>query len=67
LCQRPRDESWLQDVEDIARVCGIDAGALAILLRQAVAAERLAAAPPADSVTDGRLLAARDRDERGNP
>ena len=64
LCLRPRAEKWERDVGEIAAACGIDAGRLGSFLRQALAVERLAAAPPADEVIDGRLLAARDREDK---
>ncbi len=63
LCLRPREDHWAEDIEEIARACGLESGKLAALLRQALAAERLAASPPLGDVVDGRLLAARDRDE----
>jgi hypothetical protein len=63
LCRRPRDDRWLEDIEAIADACRLDAGAVASLLRQALAAERMAGAPPVSQTVDGRLLAARDRDE----
>src|SRR5262249_3750307 len=63
LCRRPRDDRWLDDIETIAGAGRVDAGAVASLLRQALAAERMAAAPPVSQIVDGRLLAARDRDE----
>jgi hypothetical protein len=63
LCRRPREDRWYEDVEEIAAACRLDAGALASLLRQALAAELMAGAAPVGHVVDGRLLAARDRDE----
>jgi hypothetical protein len=65
LCLRPREDHWAEDIEEIARACGLESGKLAALLRQALAAERLAASPPVGEIVDGRLLAARDRD--GDP
>jgi hypothetical protein len=62
LCLRPRAEAWERDVDEIAVACGIDASRLASFLRQALAVERLAGAPPVSEAVDGRLLAARDRE-----
>jgi hypothetical protein len=64
LCLRPRLETWQKDIDEIAVACGIDAGRLANFLRQAITVERLAAAPPVGETVDGRLLAARDRDDK---
>lgn len=63
LCRRPREDRWSEDVEQIAEACRLDVGALASLLRQALAAELMAGAAPVGHAIDGRLLAARDRDE----
>jgi hypothetical protein len=41
----------------------LEPGKLGAMLRQALVAERLAASPPLGDIVDGRLLAARDRDE----
>jgi hypothetical protein len=41
----------------------LEPGKLGALLRQALVAERLSASPPLGDIVDGRLLAARDRDE----
>jgi hypothetical protein len=62
LCLRPREDHWVEDIEEIARACGLKSGKLAAFLRQALAAERLAASPRVSEIVDGRLLAARDRD-----
>jgi hypothetical protein len=64
LCLRPRAEAWEHDVGEIAAACGIDAGRLGNFLRQAFAVERLAAAPQVGEVVDGRLLAARDHEDK---
>jgi hypothetical protein len=63
LCLRPREDHWAQDIDEIASACGLEPGKLGAMLRQALVAERLAASPPLGDVVDGRLLAARDRDE----
>lgn len=63
LCLRPRPNEWERDVAEIAAACGCDSTKLANFLRQALAIERLAEAPQVGDVVDGRLLAARDRDE----
>jgi hypothetical protein len=63
LCLRPREDHWVQDIDEIAGACGLEPGKLGALLRQALVAERLSASPPLGDIVDGRLLAARDRDE----
>ena len=63
LCLRPRENHWTQDIDEIARVCGLEPGKLGTLLRQALVAERLSTSPPLGDIVDGRLLAARDRNE----
>ena len=63
VCLRPRDDHWSKDVAEIALACCLDETRLASLLRQALAVEVLASAPPVGDVVDGRLLAARDRGE----
>jgi hypothetical protein len=65
LCMRPDPETWVADIADVASVCGLDEARLAVFLRQAMSAERLASAPAVAGVVDGRLLAARDRTEDG--
>jgi hypothetical protein len=66
LCLRPRDDRWSEDIAEIADACHLDVGDLAALLRQALAVERMAGAPRVSQIVDGRLLAARDRDEEKN-
>jgi hypothetical protein len=63
LCTRPRDDRWAEDIAEIARACSLDEGRLAALMRQALAVALLRTAAPVDEALDGRLLAARDRDE----
>ncbi|MGX1742096.1 hypothetical protein ACWIEX_11110 [Bosea sp. NPDC055353] len=63
LCLRPRTESWMADVEEIAGSLDIDKARLAIFLRTAEAIERLGDAHPTENAAVGMLLAARDRDE----
>src|SRR5258707_993743 len=63
LCTRPREDCWADDIAEIARACSLDEGRLAAVLRQALAVERLKSAAPVGEAIDGRLLAARDRDE----
>jgi hypothetical protein len=63
LCLRPREDHWAEDIGEIAQECGLEPARLAAFLRQALVAERLASSPPAREVVDGRLLAARDRDD----
>jgi hypothetical protein len=62
LCLRPRAESWLSDVREIASAIGIDAMRLEGFLRSAEVLEQLALAHPVDEHV-GQLMAARDRDE----
>lgn len=64
LCLRPRVESWAADVNEIATAVGIDSPRLETFFRKAEVAERLAFPHPVDDRADGRLLAARDRDEK---
>ena len=63
ICKRPREESWVPDVQEIGQVIGIDRNRLEDFLRRAAVAERLALSNPAHDTTAGRLLAARDRDQ----
>lgn len=63
LCLRPRVEAWGTDVGEIAAAIGIERSLLESFFRKARTAEGLAMAHPADDEIDGRLLAARDRDE----
>jgi hypothetical protein len=63
LCLRPRPGTWLQDVSEISRALEIDADRLTAFLRAAEAIERFQAAHPAEATQEGRLMAARDRDE----
>jgi hypothetical protein len=63
LCLRPRLETWAADVDEIATAVGIDPLRLESFFRKAEVAERLAFSHPVDDGADGRLLAARDRDQ----
>jgi hypothetical protein len=63
LCLRPRVDHWSVDIEEIASDVGIDQIKLSSLLRQAYSVETLAGAPSVNPVVDGRLLAARDRED----
>jgi hypothetical protein len=63
LCLRPRDDHWVADIEEIAAETDLDPAKLGSLLRQASVAEKLANSPPISNVVDGRLLAARDRED----
>lgn len=63
LCLRPREERWLDDVAEIAGFVGIDLDRLVSFLRAAEVVEGMGDAHPADAAVEGRLLAARDRDE----
>lgn len=63
LCRRPRDEHWIEDVTEIAKALTLNADHLASFLRAAEAVERFSIAHPAETSQQGRLLAARDRDE----
>jgi hypothetical protein len=67
LCTRPRDDRWAEDIAEIAGACSLDEGRLAAFLRQALAVALLQTAAPVDEALDGRLLAARDRDEDDQP
>jgi hypothetical protein len=62
LCLRPRAESWVADVAEIANTVGVDSAKLEAFFRSAEVLERLALAHPADEYA-GQLMAARDRDE----
>lgn len=66
LCLRPREDSWVADVGELAAENGIDAATLATFLRQAFVAERLAGSPAVSDIIDGRLLAARDRSDEAD-
>ncbi len=63
LCRRPRHDFWMQDVTELAEGASLSPESLAQFVRAAEAAERFSDAHPVDSETDGRLMAARDRDE----
>lgn len=63
LCRRPRQERWSGDVEEIASRAGISPERLSQFLRAAEAADAFARAHSPDEEVDGRLMAARDRDE----
>ncbi|MET4149074.1 MULTISPECIES: hypothetical protein [unclassified Bradyrhizobium] len=63
LCLRPDPDNWAADVAEVAAACGIDEGRLSAFLRQAASVERMASAPPVEDIVDGRLMAARDRNE----
>jgi hypothetical protein len=63
LCLRPRAEHWIADTTEIAHATGIALVKLEAFLRKAEVIERLSMAHPIDDSIDGRLLAARDRDE----
>lgn len=63
LCVRPDSDRFAADVAEIAVACEIDEGRLLSFLRQAVSVERMASASPVGDALDGRLMAARDRDE----
>jgi hypothetical protein len=65
LCTRPRRERWIDDVNEIAAAVGIDSQRLVSFLRAADAIERFGDVPHAEGREDGRLMAARDRDEEG--
>lgn len=53
----------MQDVTELAEGASLSPESLAQFVRAAEAAERFSDAHPVDSETDGRLMAARDRDE----
>ena len=63
LCRRPRDEHWIEDVVEIAKTLILDTDHLISFLRAAEAVERFSIAHPSETSEQGRLLAARDRDE----
>jgi hypothetical protein len=63
LCLRPRETRWTSDLDEIAGAIGIDRRRLEVFLRKALIAERLAISHEPDEHVDGRLMAARDRDE----
>jgi len=62
LCLRPRDETWVADVAEIAGALAIESGRLESFFRSAEVLERFALAHPVNESV-GQLLAARDRDE----
>lgn len=62
LCLRPRAESWVADVAEIAGAVGIEPAKLEAFFRSAEVLERLALAHTTDEHA-GQLMAARDRDE----
>ncbi|WP_018262872.1 hypothetical protein [Methylobacterium sp. WSM2598] len=64
LCLRPREERWFDDAAEIAGFVGIDLDHLVCFLRAAEAIEGMGDAHSADDAVEGRLLAARDRDEK---
>lgn len=63
LCRRPRDAHWIEDATEIAKALTLDTDGLISFLRAAEAVERFYIAHPAETSQQGRLLAARDRDE----
>lgn len=63
LCRRPREDNWIKDATEIADELSVDQDRLIAFLRAAEAVERFGNAHPADASLEGRLLAARDRDE----
>jgi hypothetical protein len=63
LCRRPRPDRWPEDAAEIAGEFGVEVGRFVSFLRAAEAVELLGSAHAADDGQDGRLLAARDRDE----
>src|SRR5689334_10054147 len=63
LCLRPRNEHWVEDSTEIAEALTLDTDRLIAFLRAAEAVERFGIAHPAEASQEGRLLAARDRNE----
>jgi hypothetical protein len=63
LCRRPRTANWGDDLAEIAAGSDIAAEKLASFIRAAETAERMSNAHPVETGVDGRLMAARDRDE----
>jgi hypothetical protein len=63
LCRRPRAERWPEDAAEIAGEFGVELNRFVSFLKAAEAAEKLRSAHSADAVQDGKLMAARDRDE----
>lgn len=63
LCLRPRSEQWAADVQEIAEAVGVESHRMEAFFRKAEIAERLSIAHSSDEAADGRLMAARDRDE----
>lgn len=63
LCLRPRAEHWEADIAEIAGACDIEQRRLDAFLKKLVIAERLALAHDNGAEAEGRLLAARDRDD----
>lgn len=64
LCLCPRSDRWLEDACQIAEDLGINPDLLIPFLRSAEAVERFSIAHPFDDAQAGRLLAARDHDEK---
>lgn len=63
LCRRPRTENWLEDATEIAEALALAPDSVIAFLRTAEAVETFGDAHPADASEEGRLIAARDRDE----
>ncbi len=63
LCRRPRTEHWLKDAMEIAEALALNLDRVIVFLRTAEAVEGFGDAHPLDASQEGRLLAARDRDE----
>jgi hypothetical protein len=63
LCLRPREAEWTRDIYEIGTAIGLDTAQLDEFLRECSRIERLALAHPVTAEADGRLMAARDRDE----
>lgn len=62
-CLRPRQGSWLADVEEVAGACHIEGSRLIAFVRAAEAAQVFRDAPESSSEQGGYLMAARDLDE----
>lgn len=63
LCLRPRETEWSRDIVEIGSAIGLDTAQLDQFLRECSRIERLSLAHPITAEADGRLMAARDRDE----
>jgi hypothetical protein len=63
LCRRPRPDHWPEDAAEIAGEFGVEVSRFMSFLRAAEAVELLSSSHRTDDDQDGRLLAARDRDE----